>query len=81
MLIIADIDNYKYSGYGTGFDRDGTFSVDKRFGKSIIIFGVDMSSSIHVDKKKIYILRLGEVPTQGLDDNTLTAEKKILNQL
>ena len=54
MLIIADIDNYKYSGCGTGSVRDGTFSVDKGFGKSIIIFGVDMSSSIHVDKK-IYI--------------------------
>ena len=22
----ADIDNYKYSGYGTGFDRGGDFS-------------------------------------------------------
>ena len=35
-----------------------------------------MSSSVHVDNKKKYILILGEGPTQGLDGTTLTAEKK-----
>ena len=35
-----------------------------------------MSSSVHVDNKKKYILILGEGPTQGLDDTTETAEKK-----
>ena len=35
-----------------------------------------MSSSVHVDNKKKYLLILGEGPTQGLDDTTLTAEKK-----
>ena len=34
-----------------------------------------MSSSAHVDNKKD-ILIIGEGPTQGLDDTTLTAEKK-----
>ena len=34
-----------------------------------------MSSSVNVDNKKKYILILGEGPTQGLDDTTLTAEK------
>ena len=48
----ADIDNYKYSGYGTEFDRHRTFSVDNEFGKNVIIFGVDMSSSVHVDHKR-----------------------------
>ena len=33
-----------------------------------------MSSSIHIDKKNGDILILGEGPTQGLDDTTLTAE-------
>ena len=61
----ADIDKYKYSGYGSGFDRCGTFSVVNEFGKNVIIFGVDMSSSVHVDDKKKYILILGEGPTQG----------------
>ena len=33
-----------------------------------------MSSSVHVDNKGKYIWILGEGPTQGLDDNTLTTE-------
>ena len=33
-----------------------------------------MSSSVHIDNKKKDILILGEGPTQGLDDTTLTTE-------
>ena len=36
-----------------------------------------MSSSVHVDNKKKYILILGEGPTQALDDTTPIAEKSI----
>ena len=46
------------------------------FGKNVIIFGADTSFSVHVDNKKENILILGKVPTDGLDDNILTAEKK-----
>ena len=35
-----------------------------------------MSSSVHIDNKNKDILILGERPTQGLDDTTLTAEAK-----
>ena len=35
-----------------------------------------MSSSVHVDNKGNDILILGQRPTQGLDDTTLTAEAK-----
>ena len=35
-----------------------------------------MRSSVHFDNKKRDILVLGEGPTQGLDDTTLTAEKR-----
>ena len=71
----ADIDNYKYSGYGIGFDRRGSFSFPSGgFGHNVIIFGADMSSSIHIDNKKKDILVLGRGPTQGLE-STLTAEK------
>ena len=45
-------------------------------GKNVIIFGADMSSSVHTDNKEKDILILGEEPTQGLDDTTLTAEAK-----
>ena len=44
--------------------------------KNDIIFGADMSSSVHIDNKGKDILILGEGPTQELDDTTLTAEEK-----
>ena len=34
-----------------------------------------MNSSIHIDNKWKYILILGKGPTQGLGQNSLTAEK------
>ena len=47
--------------------------------KIVIIFGVDMSSSVHIDNKKKDILTLGFGPKQGLDDTTLTAEAQYFN--
>ena len=44
--------------------------------KNIITFGADMSSSVHIDNKNKDILILGEGPTQGSHDTTLTAEAK-----
>ena len=71
----ADIEKYGYSGYGIGFDRRRSFSFPGGgFGQNVIIFGVDMSSSIHIDNKEINILILGIGPTQGLE-HKLTAEK------
>ena len=71
----ADIEKYGYSGYGIGFDRRSSYSFPGGgFGQNIIIFGVDMSSSAHIDNKKKDILVLGKGPTQGLE-HTLTAEK------
>ena len=41
----ADIDKYKYSGYGIGFHRHGSFSFPGTgLDKNVITFGVDMSS-------------------------------------
>ena len=74
----TDIDEYLYSGYGTGFDRRSSFSFPgTRFGQNVLIFGLDMSFSLHIDSKKKDILVLGKGPTQGLE-HTLTAEKCIL---
>ena len=44
--------------------------------KNVIIFGADMSSSLHVDNKGRDIFILGERLTQGSDDTTITAETK-----
>ena len=68
---------YGYSGYGIGFDRKSSFSFPSNgFGQSVIIFGVDMSSSAHIDNKKNDIIILEKGSTQGLE-RTLTAEKCI----
>ena len=46
----ADVNKYKYSGYGIAFDRTSSFSFPGvGDGQNVIIFGVDMNSSIHVD--------------------------------
>ena len=71
-----DPDEYFYFGYVIEFDPRGTFSLpdESGFGKNVIIFGVDDSSSVNVDHRKIYILILGKGPANGLADTTLTAE-------
>ena len=49
----ADVDQYKYSGYGIGFDRHGKFSFGNGLGKNCIMFGADLSSSSsHVNNQK-----------------------------
>ena len=48
----ADIDKYRYSGYGIGFDRKGSFSFPGGgSGQNVMIFGADMNSSPHIDNK------------------------------
>ena len=51
----ADIDKYKYSGYGIGFDRHGKFSFGNGLGKNCIIFGADMNFLyMLITRKKIF---------------------------
>ena len=72
----SDINKYGYTGYRIVFDTKTSFlSSSDGFGENVIIFGVDMSSSVHVDNKKKDILILGNGLTQGLE-YTITAEKK-----
>ena len=52
---------YKYSGYGIGFDGI-------EFDKNVIIFGADMSSSVHIDNKNKDISILGKGPMQKLSE-------------
>ena len=74
----TDSDKFRYTGYGIGFcSRSEFLLTDGSYGNNVIIFGADMSPSVHVDNKGKYILILGEGPTQGLDDTKLTAEVKI----
>ena len=72
----VDIDQYKYSGYGIGFDRKGEFSfISNGFGRIVIMFWADMSSSVHANNKTKNILVLGKDFIQGLDNTTIYAEK------
>ena len=67
-----------YSEYGIGFDRTGIYLLPNgTFGRNVVIFGVGMSSSVHVDNKVKDMLILGKGPTQGLGEHSLTAEKCI----
>ena len=71
----ADIDQYKYSGYGIGFDRHGEFSFGNGLGRNCIIFGPNLSSSSHANNKKNNILVLGKDFVQGINGTTIYAEK------
>ena len=72
----ANVGKYSYSGYGIGFDTPGLFSMSNNsgIGKNLMIFGTEMSSSVHIYNKRKYILILGKDPTDGLDDTALNAE-------
>ena len=78
-----DIDKYKYSGHGIGFDRRGEFSFGDGFGQNVVILGADMSSFVHANNKTRYILVLGKGFTQGLDNTKMQKNciKSILPKL
>ena len=49
----VDIDKYGYSGYGIRFDRRLSFSFPVvAFSQNVLLFGVDISFSAHIDNKK-----------------------------
>ena len=45
------------------------------WGKDVVVFGVEISWSVHIDNKKKYILVLVEGLTQGLYDARITEAK------
>ena len=60
----ADPHKYEYSSYDIGFDSYLKFSLtDGSVCKNVIIIGVDISSSVHIDIKNKDILILGKGPT------------------
>ena len=86
LQIIKDPTNNSknnYKGYGLCFDERSNFShtitQDGRQrtsnGKNVLIFGADMSSSIHATNRANHIYCFGEGLTQGINDTTIYAEK------
>ena len=56
----TDPDKYVYSRYGIGFGSGSEFSLPNgSIGKNVIIFGLDMTSSVHSDNKGKDILIFG----------------------
>ena len=50
----ADPGKYRYRGYDTWFDaRSQLLFSDGSCGKNVVTFGVDISSFVHADNKKI----------------------------
>ena len=71
----SDIDKYKYSGYGLGFDSKRVFSHPTgSFDNNAVIFGVDASGSSHAFNGANNILVLGISLTQ-INDTTIYGEK------
>ena len=66
-------DDYSYFGYGFEFDAlaEFSFSDSNGFDKNVIIFGVNMNSSVHINNKKNNILILGNGLTYRLDKTAL----------
>ena len=72
----ADTDKYIYSGYGLGFGSSGQFSHPQGgMARNIMIFGVDLSNSVHATNKTQNILILGHGLTQKVNNTTVYAEK------
>ena len=71
----SDIDQYKCSGYGIGFDRRGKFSFENGFGRNVIILGEDMSSSVHANNKTRNSLVLGKDFIHRIDNTKIYFEK------
>ena len=56
----VDPNKCSYSGYGIGFDSYSLFSIPNFYwGKNVIIFGVDMTSSVCANNRNKDILILG----------------------
>ena len=78
-LLAKNTDKNVYTGYGIAFDSWSESALpDGTVVKIVNIFGVDSSSSVHIDNKSEKILILVKGPTQGLNDTTLTAEAQYL---
>ena len=72
----ADPDKCIYSGYGIGFDHTGEFThPEDNLARNIIIFGADMSGSVHASNKTQNILVLGKAFIQKINNTTIHAEK------
>ena len=80
----TDSDKNNYKGYGIYFDERSQFGhtitengvTYTSTGRNVLIFGADMSFSVHATNKANHIYVMGDGLTQGINDSTIYAEKK-----
>ena len=80
----TDSDKNNYKGYGICFDERSQFGHTitedgipySSNGRNVLIFGVDMSFSIHATNRANHIYLMGDGLTKGINDTTLDAEQK-----
>ena len=80
----TDYDKNNYKGYGICFDERSQFGhtmsegshTHITNGRNVLIFGADMSFSIHATNRANHIYNMGDGLMQGINDTTIYAEKK-----
>ena len=85
----TDSDKNNYKGCGIRFDERSEFGHTITEGghahtadaRNVLIFGADMSFSVHPTNKANHIYLMGTGLTQGINDTTIYAEKNFYRNL
>ena len=85
----TDNDKNNYKGYGICFDERSEFGHTITEGshahttdaRNVLIFGADMSFSVHATNRANHIYLMGTGLTQGINDTTIYAEKNFYRNL
>ena len=85
----TDASKYNYKGYDICFDEGGTFGhaiTEDGFAhttnaRNVLIFGVDMSFSVHATNRANHIYVMGTEFVQGINDTTIYAKKTFIETL
>ena len=81
---VTDKSKNNYKGYGICFDERSQFGntmteggrTHITNGRKVLIFGADMSFSIHATNRANHIYIMGDGLAQGINDTTIYSEKK-----
>ena len=71
----ADKSEFTYNAQDIAFDGKGYWSLDNDTAYNVVNFGVDNSSSSHIDNPKNNFLVLGKGPSEGINASVGSAEK------
>ena len=85
----TDYDKNNYKGYGICFDESSEFGhtvteggrAHTTDGRIVLIFGADMSFSVHANNRANHIYLMGTDLMQGINDTTIYAEKNFYRNL